>query len=333
MQDSRTGRLLEVNESMVRMYGYSSREELMACSIGDLSANVAPFSETEAQQRDAMAVQGQPQIFEWVARKKNGELFNVEVSLTCSPIRGKNRVLAAVRDIKERKLAQDALRKANERLEATVHERTAQLKHMTAKLIHAEEAERERIGRVLHDDLQQILVALRLSLESVSDGAARADLQARAIAMVDEAIRVTRSLSMDMLPPVVVEAGFKDGLAWLLEDVRQRFGLDVSCEGGGDIEPKSETVRLFAYRAIRELCLNIVKHAQVKSARLVLAPSGEGIRIEISDEGAGFDASRTPVAGVGLFRIRQEASHLGGDLHVTSAPGAGTRVVLILPAS
>ena len=332
VEDTRTGRFVEVNDPMVRMYGYSSREELLACSIGDLSEAIPPFTQEEALRRNRLAVAGQPQVFEWLARKKSGELFNVEVSLTFSPIRGRNRVLAVVRDITERKLAQEALQRTNEQLEATVRRRTAQLRKMTARLIVAEEAERERIGHILHDDLQQILVGLRYQLQAGGFGSPRRKAPADVLRTLEEALRVTRSLSTDLLPPVLIAENLRAGLEWLLDDTRARFGLEVRFDMDAAAEPESEAVRVFVFHAVRELCLNIAKHAKTQSAHLNVERSdGDWIRIELRDRGSGFDATGMQPTGLGLFRIREKAGQLGGRLDVSSSSADGTRVTLRLP--
>lgn len=103
LDDAETGCLLDVNDAMLRMYGYDSKAEVLAGNVGDLSANEPPYTQEEALRRIRRAIEEGPQVFEWLARRKNGERFWVEVSLRGSEIGGQGRVLAVVRDITERK--------------------------------------------------------------------------------------------------------------------------------------------------------------------------------------------------------------------------------------
>jgi two-component system cell cycle sensor histidine kinase/response regulator CckA len=107
IDDAHTGQILDMNDTMLKLYGYASREDVLTGTIGDLSAPVPPFTEAEAQRRVQAAVAGEPQQFEWLAKKRTGELFPVEVTLRHSRIGGLERVLAVVRDISERKRAED----------------------------------------------------------------------------------------------------------------------------------------------------------------------------------------------------------------------------------
>lgn len=106
LDDATTGRMLDVNGAMLRMYGYDSKAEILASNIGDLSSNEPPYTQIEAERRIRRAVEEGPQVFEWLARKRNGERFWVEVSLRSSEIGGQGRILAVVRDITERKKAE-----------------------------------------------------------------------------------------------------------------------------------------------------------------------------------------------------------------------------------
>lgn len=111
----RGGRIIDCNRPTLEMYGYSSKEEVFARNIGDLSANIYPYTEEVAQQQIALALQGQIPTFEWLAKKKNGEIFWVDVTLKKTTIAGQERILAIVRDISERKKNEQQLRESEER--------------------------------------------------------------------------------------------------------------------------------------------------------------------------------------------------------------------------
>ncbi|HOP41147.1 MAG TPA: PAS domain S-box protein [Geobacteraceae bacterium] len=109
------GRMLDVNASMLEMYGYDSKEEVLRCNLGDLSANIPPYTTEEARQCIRLAIEEGPQVFEWLAKKKSGDFFWAEISMRSSSIGGHGRVLAVVRDISERKRTQETLRQSEER--------------------------------------------------------------------------------------------------------------------------------------------------------------------------------------------------------------------------
>jgi PAS domain S-box-containing protein len=117
LHDAATGRALDVNDAMLRLYGYDSKAEALADNSGHWNVNRPPYTEEEAQRRIRLAVEQGPQVFEWLARKKDGQQFWTEVSLRSSEIGGQGRVLSVVRDITERKAAESSLRLANEELE------------------------------------------------------------------------------------------------------------------------------------------------------------------------------------------------------------------------
>jgi PAS domain S-box-containing protein len=115
IQEAPGGRLLDVNTSMLEMYGYDSKEEVLRSTIGDLSSKVPPYTQAEALGRVQQSIKEGPQVFEWLARKKSGELFWVEVSLRSSRIGGQSRLLGVVRDVTERKRTEETLRQSEER--------------------------------------------------------------------------------------------------------------------------------------------------------------------------------------------------------------------------
>ncbi|MEW6350882.1 MAG: PAS domain S-box protein [Thermodesulfobacteriota bacterium] len=163
VHDLHTGQILDVNEKMSLMYGYA-KEEALGLDVEDLSSGREPYTQAAALNWIRRAAAGEPQLFEWRARRKDRRLFWVEVNLRRARIGGENRLLAVVRDITERKNTEDALRKARLDLEQAVEERTIDLMLVNAEL-KREIAERKRIEQWLRDSERRY----RTLMEEVPD--------------------------------------------------------------------------------------------------------------------------------------------------------------------
>jgi CheY-like chemotaxis protein len=158
------------------------------------------------------------------------------------------------------------------------------------------------------------------------------------IEMLDESIRASRSLTADLSPPVLHEKGLAAGLEWLGRQMQEKHGLTLDITADASAEPGAEQIRIFLFEAVRELLLNIVKHARVHHAQVLMRRFEiSEIELTVADEGAGFDPEKIEAAqyttgGFGLFSIRERLSYLGGRMIVQSAPGHGSRFTLIAPA-
>ena len=235
-------------------------------------------------------------------------------------------------EIAQRQKAEEELRRINEQLNS----RAAQLRALAGELTMAEQRERKRLSRILHDGLQQHLAAIKLQFGLISDALAGKKLK-QAVAKIDnmlaESMQMSRSLSADLSPPVLHEGGLSSGLRWLAQWMMDHHALrvDLSVDKIPDI-PEDMTILLF--ESIRELLFNAVKHAKVTMARVRAEQmNGAGVRICVSDEGIGFDPSRlTPAGdacgGFGLFSIRERIGLIGGQLDINSAPGEGSRFTI-----
>ena len=240
------------------------------------------------------------------------------------------------------------LQALNETLERRVAERTAeakqradQLRTLASELTQAEERERRRMARILHDHLQQLLVGARYKLEALREDL-RQESSRTAGRQLDEllheAIKVTRSLTVELSPPCLYEKGMADVLCWLSRWMEEKHGLLVKVDADGQINPRAEDMRVLLFQAVRELLFNIVKHAGVNHASVHMRRVDDTqIQIVVADEGLGFDPSQhyvstdPVVTGLGLFSIRERLELMGGQLVVDSAPGRGTRVTLLAP--
>jgi len=244
-------------------------------------------------------------------------------------------VAVYAQDITKRTQAEQALRKAHDSLEQKVKDRTARLRALAIQLVRAEERERQRIAYILHEDLQQMMAGARLMLNELRKCHPRegAKLLTDKISHVlEEATQVTRTLALDLRPPALYEAGLVAGLKWLAGDTKKKFGLAVQVRIDEAVEPKSNELRVFIYEAVRELLLNLVKHAGVKRAQVtVTATKGNHIQVEVQDRGKGFDPGKNKANGFGLFSLRERAESFGGDLNIRSSVGKGTCVTVKVP--
>jgi signal transduction histidine kinase len=235
----------------------------------------------------------------------------------------------------------------NQTLEQRVAKRTAEaleqaqkLRLLSAELSLAEEAERRRIAEMLHEDLQQLLVAARMQLAALcrTQDAAQREPIAREIAdVLERSFQLTRSLSVELAPPVLYEHGLAAALEWLAAETRKNYNVAVTVEADSLANPKVADVRIFLFRAVRELLLNSVKHAVGSAVRLTMQHlRPDKVRIIVADGGPGFDPTllddkRTGSQTFGLLNIRDRVRSFGGKFHIDSGPERGTRITLWLP--
>jgi len=222
-------------------------------------------------------------------------------------------------------------------LEQRVRERTAQVRTLAAELALAEEREREAIARDLHDDLGQVLNIAKLKLDtllkSCHDDASRQPL-GDLNELIAQADRNVRSLTFQISPPVLSELGLVPALQWLAEEIQRSHGLSVEVRDDGEPKPLGQAARSIVFRAVRELLINVSKHARVGRASVDASRSNDRLIVRVADTGIGFDpalvlGAATP--GFGLLSVRERLSFIGGDAEIRSVPGDGTTVTLMAP--
>jgi len=214
------------------------------------------------------------------------------------------------------------------------------LTRLASELTLAEQRERRRLAQVLHDHLQQLLVGAKFGLDVLGRRVGddhQASVQ-EVVGLVDESIKASRSLTVELCPPILHEAGLDAALEWLARWMGEKYGLRVDLETDPRAATDREDVKVLLFQAVRELLFNVVKHARVITARVVMARhDDDSLRIVVGDEGAGFDPAAMwaraaqSVGGFGLFSIRERLALLGGRLEIASAAQKGATVTLIAP--
>ena len=215
-----------------------------------------------------------------------------------------------------------------------------QLRSLASELSLTEERERRRIAGELHDQIGQALALIKMKLGAlqealISQGDLTLQLE-KIRELVEKANQATRSLTFALAPPVLYELGLEAGLEWLTENIHQQYDILTEFEGYGQPKPLNDDVRVCLFRAVRELLINVAEHAQARRAKVSIWREDDEVRIEVEDDGVGFDPSElyTPegrTRGFGLFNIRERLEFLGGRIQLKSEQGSGTRVTLVKP--
>ncbi len=249
-------------------------------------------------------------------------------------------------DVTARREAEEELKTLTGTLERRVAERTAEaqaraveLQRIAADLSSAEERERRRIAAMLHEGLQQDLVALRYRLDTLTPGLWKGTADEEVLqglgAAIEDCVARTRELSYDLSPPAA-QRGLLPALEWLSRDAGRRLGLNVTMKNSPPVEGVSPALAAVLLRSVKELLLNIRKHSGVSSAEIAVSRIADRIQVSVADRGHGFDASalitgKVGAPGSGLHSIEERLRFLGGDFDVASLPGEGCRVTLSLP--
>jgi signal transduction histidine kinase len=218
--------------------------------------------------------------------------------------------------------------------------RTSQeLQELSAKLITAQEEERRTIARELHDEVGQVLTAIKVELavaqREIEATGGNAQLLADARVITDSALSTVRDLSQLLHPPLLDDMGLPAAVEWYLNAFGKRHGVRTEVvldRMETRLMPEVETT---AYRIMQEALTNVAKHSGATVCRVRLARLPLAVSISIEDDGVGFDpveAERPERRhGLGLIGIRERAARLNGTVRLESAPGAGTRLIVELP--
>jgi signal transduction histidine kinase/ActR/RegA family two-component response regulator len=213
--------------------------------------------------------------------------------------------------------------------------RVRQFQKLTLEQSKSEDRERHRLSEILHDDLQQVLVAAKFHLAKlgihIPDSSSKA-IAAQIESILGDAIQKSRTLSQELSPTVLHRANFAEILRWLAGQIQAMHGLELELEISRELQIESSALRWFLYKAINELLLNIAKHARTSRARIRARRIRKHICVSVLDQGRGLDTSELDEgAGLGLTGIGERLELLGGRLAIRSAGGKGRSFRIVIP--
>lgn len=225
-------------------------------------------------------------------------------------------------------------RLASKLVEITTKE--AEIRTLSTRLINAQEEERRRLSRELHDDLSQQIAAVSIGIGSLKRLAPR---EATTVGMQFDSMQQglidlsesVRRISHELHPSILRHAGLASALRSYCREFEQLTGMRVSLRIEGEFAGIHPDVGLTLYRIVQETLRNVAKHAQVTEAEVELSHGTGGIRLSVRDRGVGISSSSSLKAGLGLLSIRERTRLVGGTVDITSPPDGGTHVLVRIP--
>lgn len=215
-----------------------------------------------------------------------------------------------------------------------------QLRGLASELLLAEEHERRRLAADVHDSISQPLAMAKLELDAMLESSrstrTRMPLQHISSLLMD-AIQHSRSLTSTLSPPALYELGLEAALENLADKIQSRYRLIVDFRNDGKRKQLDENLNILLFRATQELLINVVKHARAQKATLAISREKGYVRIDVGDDGIGFNPRKAPpygdgtAGGFGLLSIRERLHNQGGHFEIRSRPRHGTQAVLMAP--
>ena len=261
----------------------------------------------------------------WAVRA-SGEEFPIEASISQATEEGKRYFTVILRDITVRKHSEEALKRSEQ-----------EMRELSARVLEAREEEKAHIARELHDELGQLLTALKMDLSWLREQLPNDELRAKANemgAMLDQTVTSTRRISADLRPLMLDDLGLVDAASWLVQDFAKRSGVtcDIRLVSTDALPEASKSVATAVYRAVQESLTNIARHSGAKNAWVMFAVEDGAIRVEVEDDGRGIAPEDLAKArSLGLKGMRERFAYLGGSLEIAHAPRGGTRLRIRVP--
>jgi PAS domain S-box-containing protein len=280
--------------------------------------------------------------------RKDGSRFWANVVITAlrdssGNLKGFSKI---TRDITERMLALEALRKSNQELREEIDRRTQvesqlqeserSLRRLSGHLLRMQDEERRRLGRELHDSVGQYLAALKMGLDSLNADS-NSEIQ-ECIRMADLCMKEVRTISYLLYPPMLEEVGLRSAIPWYIEGFSKRSGIQVTCNFDQNVGRLSRDAELAIFRILQESLTNVLRHSESPTAQVFLGLKDDGtVYLQVSDQGKGIspsalepgsDSSNT--LGVGLRGMIERMHQLGGEMELSSND-RGTTVRATLP--
>ena len=323
-----TGAIIDANEAAADFYGYP-RSLLSTMNIDEI--NQTDRDEIAAQR--VTAAEEKRNYFIFPHRLADGDIRTVEVHSSPIEVRGRRLLFSIIHDITERRRAEEKLKESELALRISQRD----LRKLAGRLLSAEEEERRRVARELHDDFTQ-----RLAVLAINAGKLEQDLAVKCPEVVpavekvkDQVVQLSgdvHRLARQLHPSILDDLGLVKAMESECARFSRQEEMPVKLATRDVPEPIAKETAIALYRIMQEALRNVAKHAQAKEARVTLSMAGDALRLTIADNGVGFDPKPPKGrAGMGLASMRERVRLLRGKFSVESLPGEGAIIAAEVP--
>jgi len=322
------GRFVDANRAAMELIGFA-KDEMIGKSLAELGLlSTGQLSKAKINlKKAATAKLSGPN--EYRLKRKDGSYVSVEVRTFPVKIGSEMLTLGIARDMTERK-----------RTEEELLEHQAKLKSLASQLSLTEERERHRLATDLHDQISQSLVISKIKLDQLRKSSSSDEFNEHLEDVsncLGQIIDDTRTLTFDLSYPILYELGFEAAVAeWLTDQIQEKHGISTEFVDDEHQKPLNDDIRVLLFRNVRELLINVVKHAQANKVKVSIRKVRDNIHVSVEDDGVGFDpvevtSIATKKAEFGLFSIRERLEQLGGLIEIDSEPGRGSKITMTAP--
>ena len=348
------GKILFWNQGSEKMFGYASQETLHKMVTLIIPKRFRKHDYEEIR-NDILSDESEPvrSYIEKVGRRKDGREFPIEFSLSRWKTREGTFITVIIRDVAERRKLEEKLQNYNTQMEREIRERTdelikanqtlketeARLRLLSSQHLQAEEQERKRIAREIHDSLGQSLSAVKFGIENAvlqmkgkGVDEARLDLLQPLIGLVKNTLEEVRRIIMDLRPSTLDDIGILATISWFCREFENLYH-DIHIEK--NIEVKEEeipvSIKTVIYRVMQEALNNVSKHSRASRVILCLRKTDSRLELILEDNGRGFNDKKASSLvslerGFGLASMRERVELSGGSFELKAQKGLGTRI-------
>jgi signal transduction histidine kinase len=249
-----------------------------------------------------------------------------------------NDMVGRLREAREALLEQqrelENLNEANTRLLSELHRKRARLQQLFGHALSAQEAERKRLSRELHDETGQALTSILLRLKALQDETDPNVIVDRLNGLrylASQTLENVRRLSMDLRPTALDDLGLIPALRWYTQECAQQSGVEIEFDATDGLERLPAPLEIVLYRAVQEGLTNVIRHARAQHVQILLERSPQAVWLTVADDGKGIEPGQKTEGGLGLEGMQERVALAGGHLQIHSQPRAGTRIVIELP--